>query len=395
MNLDLNRSRWRRVQLGDLVRRSRLQVDPLAKGVRRYVAGGHIDGQSMTVTRWGDPSDGQMGSTFRYAFRPGQILFVSARPNLRKCGVVEFEGVVADKTYVLDAVPERGLLQDFLPFVLASEPFVAYAIKEATGSMNPRLLWGPFQRYEFDLPPLDEQQRIADLLWKVEAVCRANAELKEVVDKVVDRRMRVLSESGLGGTSAISDLLLSTIGGVWGQSPGNSDMEVRVVRGTDISVGGRVAWDQAPRRSISRSEAQARLLQSGDVLIEKSGGSPEQPVGKVGLVTDVEEDAVGSNFVLLARANVDLCLPEYLFMLLRGMWRSGGFAPYTGKTTNIANLRVRQLLASHVAVPDLKKQRELASQLALLNDAADAAAEGCAASHALRQTLLVDLLGGG
>ena len=96
-----------------------------------------------------------MGSTFRYVFEPGQILFVSARPYLRKTGVVDFSGVVADKTYVLDALPENGLLQEFLPFVLASDPFIEYATAEATGSMNPRLLWGPLQRYEFDLPPLD------------------------------------------------------------------------------------------------------------------------------------------------------------------------------------------------------------------------------------------------
>ena len=28
--------------------------------------------------------------------------------------------------------------------------------------------WSDIERYEFDLPPLDEQKRIADLLWAVE-----------------------------------------------------------------------------------------------------------------------------------------------------------------------------------------------------------------------------------
>ena len=109
-----------------------------------------------------------MGSTFRYLFKPGQVLFVSARPYLRKIGVPDFSGVVADKTYVLDAAPGNGLLHDMLPFLLTSDRFVEYATQEATGSMNPRLLWGAMQRYEFHLPPLDEQKRIADLLWAVE-----------------------------------------------------------------------------------------------------------------------------------------------------------------------------------------------------------------------------------
>jgi type I restriction enzyme S subunit len=168
VSLNLDKSSWKRVRLGDVIRRSRKQVDPLAAGVERYVAGGHIDSESLTVARWGDPNDGQMGSTFRYVFDPGQILFVSARPYLRKMGVVDFSGVVADKTYVLDAIPENGLLQDFLPFVLSSESFIEYATAEATGSMNPRLLWGPLQRYEFDLPPIEEQERVSNLLWNVE-----------------------------------------------------------------------------------------------------------------------------------------------------------------------------------------------------------------------------------
>jgi type I restriction enzyme S subunit len=168
MSLNLDKSTWKRVRLGDVIRRSRTQVDPVSSGVERYVAGGHVDSEGVTIERWGQVGDGQMGSTFRYVFEPGQVLFVSARPYLRKVGVPDFSGVVADKTYVLDAIPENGLLQELLPFVLSSEVFVDYATAEATGSMNPRLLWGPMQRYEFDLPPLDEQKHLADLFWRVE-----------------------------------------------------------------------------------------------------------------------------------------------------------------------------------------------------------------------------------
>lgn len=168
MNLNLDRSTWKRVKLGDVVLRSRTQVDPFDGGVDRYVAGGHIDTDSVIISRSGNVTDGQMGSTFRYVFRPGQVLFVSARPYLRKTGVPDFGGVVADKTYVLEATPDNGLLHDMLPFLLTSDRFVEYANQEATGSMNPRLLWGAMQRYEFQLPSLDEQKRMSDLLWAIE-----------------------------------------------------------------------------------------------------------------------------------------------------------------------------------------------------------------------------------
>ena len=168
MSLNLDRSTWKRVKLGDVVLRSRAQADPFKGDVGRYVAGGHIDTDSVIISRSGDVADGQMGSTFHYFFKPGQVLFVSARPYLRKTGIPDFAGVVADKTYVLEAVPGNGLLHDMLPFLLTSDRFVEYATQEATGSMNPRLLWSAMQRYEFDQPPLDEQKRIAELLWALE-----------------------------------------------------------------------------------------------------------------------------------------------------------------------------------------------------------------------------------
>src|SRR5262245_40795370 len=107
MNLNLDKGSWKRVRLGDVIRRSRKQVDPVSSGIERYVAGGHVDSEGITIKRWGHLGDGQMGSTFRYVFGPGQLLFVSARPYLRKVGVPDFGGIVADKTYVLDAVLEN------------------------------------------------------------------------------------------------------------------------------------------------------------------------------------------------------------------------------------------------------------------------------------------------
>jgi type I restriction enzyme, S subunit len=163
MSLNLDRTTWRRVRLGEVVARSKEQTTPSRGAIDRYVAGGHFDEGKLTVERSGDMDDGGMGSTFKYVFRPGHVLFVSASMYLRKIGVAQHTGVVADKTYVLESVPGAGLLQEFLPWVLLSDRFYEFSISQATGSMNARLLWSTMQQFEFDLPPLDEQQRIADL----------------------------------------------------------------------------------------------------------------------------------------------------------------------------------------------------------------------------------------
>ena len=167
MSLDLDRSKWTRVTFGEVADRVRSQVK--RGDVKRYVAGGHFDDGSLEVTRWGYPDDGGMGSTFTYGFQSGHTLFVSASWYLRKIAVATFEGVVADKTYVLAPRDPNVLDPRFLPFLILTDRFHDYAAKQATGSMNARLLWSALCKYEFDLPPLDQQRRLADLLWAVEA----------------------------------------------------------------------------------------------------------------------------------------------------------------------------------------------------------------------------------
>lgn len=76
-----------------------------------------------------------------------------------------------------------------------------------------------------------------------------------------------------------------------------------------------------------------------------------QPVGKVGLVVDDTQPAICSNFVLRIVPDSKRIESQYLFLILRGMWLSGRFAPVTGKTTNISNLRVSELLSLKVSVP--------------------------------------------
>jgi type I restriction enzyme S subunit len=94
----------------------------------------------------------------------GQVLYGSRRTYLRKVAVPHFDGVCANTTLVLEANGDV-LLQDLLPFIMQTEAFTEYSVKNSKGSVNPYINWGDIATYEFPLPPLDEQRRIAEILW--------------------------------------------------------------------------------------------------------------------------------------------------------------------------------------------------------------------------------------
>ncbi|MFE1091621.1 restriction endonuclease subunit S [Streptomyces albidoflavus] len=395
MSLNLDKTTWKRVRLGDVIRRSRTRVDPANGDVDRYVGGGHIDSESLTIERFGDVNDGQMGSTFTYLFQPGQILFVSARPYLRKSGVANFSGVVADKTYVLDAVPENGLLQEFLPFVLASDHFISYATAEATGSMNPRLLWGQMQRYEFDLPPLDEQQRLADLLWALE---RHRAELDGQVSAIEAALQRFLAGSfraAPGPQVKIVDLCTDVIGGIWGSPEGEAEVDVLAL-GPRVYANGatQLVTDGSPVRSVSRRQAEVRLVRDGDIILERSGGSPSQPVGRVVIAHGELAPCIPTDFQRLLRPNREVVEPHFLFWRLRHDWVAGVTRDYAKKTTNITNLSVKDYIARSIAVPSIADQTHLLSRVTSFEDTLTSVAGESSKLDVLRRSLHDEVFGG-
>lgn len=167
------------VKFGDVVRQVKDKVDPQTAGLERYVAGEHMDTDNLHIRRWGDVGAGYLGPAFHMRFQPGQILYGSRRTYLRKIAVADFEGITANTTYVIEPKDPEVLLPDFLPFVMSTERFHEHSIKQSKGSVNPYINFSDITWYEFPLPPVDEQRRIADLLWAADDAIQKYQHLKQ------------------------------------------------------------------------------------------------------------------------------------------------------------------------------------------------------------------------
>ncbi|MCI0397748.1 MAG: restriction endonuclease subunit S [Chloroflexi bacterium] len=153
---------WPTVKLGDLVRNVReTSRDPLADGLERYVGLEHIEPENLHVKRWGWVAE---GTSFSQVFRQGQVLFGKRRAYQRKVAVAEWDGLCSSDILVFEPKDDR-LLPELLPFIVQSDGFFNHALGTSSGSLSPRTKWRDLAQYEFALPPLDEQRRIAEILW--------------------------------------------------------------------------------------------------------------------------------------------------------------------------------------------------------------------------------------
>lgn len=152
------------------------------------------------------------------------------------------------------------------------------------------------------------------------------------------------------------------VNGVWGEEPNGVD-DLIVVRVADFDrERACVALGDAPTiRAISDSALGRRALERGDLLIEKSGGGEQQPVGNVVLFED-DRRAVCSNFV--ARMPVSpSCESRYVAYVFRAMYEEGRNIPHIKQTSGIQNLDSESYLNEVAWLPDRNLQERIANFL--------------------------------
>jgi type I restriction enzyme, S subunit len=148
-------------------------AQPLPEDSATYIGLEHLDPGSLEVTRWGTDID-LKGQKLR--MRTGDVLFARRNAYLRRVAVAPFDGLFSAHGSVFRARPDV-VLPEFLPFFMQSGAFFERALSISVGSLSPTINWSTLKDEEFDLPSIDEQREIAELMWGVEAARRALGEL--------------------------------------------------------------------------------------------------------------------------------------------------------------------------------------------------------------------------
>ncbi len=206
---------WRKVKFGDVVRQSKERADPETSGLERYIAGDHMDTDDLHLRRWGEIGSGYLGPAFHMRFKPGQVLYGSRRTYLRKVAVADFEGICANTTFVLESKDIEVLLPEFLPFLMQTDAFNDYSVKNSKGSVNPYINFSDLARFEFVLPPMIEQKRLVEFLGSIAALEEDLRTAERETDLLQKAAMRDLLDADLNGwpKKPIGEVLKVTTGG--------------------------------------------------------------------------------------------------------------------------------------------------------------------------------------
>lgn len=386
MTLNLDKSSWRRVAFGDVIENVTDRVDnPSEAGVDRYVGLEHLDPGIMIVQRWASPDKVEAQ---KLRFQPGDVIFGRRRAYQKKVALAEFEGICSAHALVLRARPLQ-ILPAFLPVFLSSDYFLDRAVGISVGSLSPTVNWRDLRVQEFDLPPVDEQKRIADLLWAVERHRQSVAILAAAINQVADE----VFAQALGATSAqtasLPDLVDEMTVGVVvkpTQYYTDSPAGVPALRGLNVRPGGFDLGDLVRFKPESAADLAKSTLGLGDVVIVRTG----RP-GDAAVVTD---ETAGFNCIdlIIARPGSRL-LPEFFSMFLNSSYGRDQIARLSAGTAQ-QHFNVGALKKLVIAELLVEEQRQLIELVESIRAAARLSSDDRERLGVLRSSLLADVFGG-
>ncbi|CDB34570.1 putative uncharacterized protein [Phascolarctobacterium sp. CAG:266] len=166
----------------------------------------------------------------------------------------------------------------------------------------------------------------------------------------------------------LDEIIEKTFAGEWGSDDVDNN-GIPVLRTTNFTNDGTVNYSDVVTRKITKENINHKFLKKGDILIEKSGGSNKQPVGRVVYFVGEENKFLFNNFTGLIRVkNYDKWSSEYIFYSLFVNYLNGSTKKFENKTTGLHNLKLDSYLKSvEITERSLKEQQAIVNVLNHLN----------------------------
>lgn len=181
----------------------------------------------------------------------------------------------------------------------------------------------------------------------------------------------------------LKDFIKSSCSGEWGKDESeevdeNKYTKCLVIRATefDNTYNLRLDNSRVKYRWIDNSKLSKMIIQANDLLIEKSGGSEDQPVGRISILTDnfLKDNTIAySNFI--HKITVEGINPMYLYFYLKTMHNIKITDSMQSQTNGIRNLIMQEYFNQTIVVPPLQKQQEIVDHITAIRQQAKALQE--------------------
>ena len=340
------------VKLGDVAREYKITI----KNSAGYPIVGleHLTPSEIDLVHW----DENVETTFSKGFKKGHVLFGRRRAYLKKAAVAPFDGICSGDIIVIEA-DEDKIRADLLPFIIQNDLFFDYAMSKSAGGLSPRVKWTDLKEYEFNLPPLIEQESLVDLISSAYETKKAYLKLIDQTEEIVKSQFIEMFGDPVTNTlgrevKPFSDFMTNIRYGTSQPPIFSTDGEYKFIRATNIKAGRITEADMLRISQEAAKGIEKCRLDGNEIIIVRSGAN----TGDTCVVTDAYRGQYAGYDIIvsldLSRAN-----PVFFNELMNTHYMQYVIKPLTVRSAQ-PHLNTKQVQDLPMLVASLEEQNRFA-----------------------------------
>lgn len=182
---------------------------------------------------------------------------------------------------------------------------------------------------------------------------------RNIFDKTVNLRVKsgveIVSKYPLIKLGQIAE----TIGGLW-EGKKEPLILAKVIRNANFDKNGGIDYSNIKEIFVEKAQFEKRQLIKGDIILEKSGGSRTQAVGRVVIFDKNNKDFSFSNFTNRLRLkNIN---PFFAYRFLDNFYKLGFTFDMQSGASGLKNLNLESYLNIRIPLPPLEIQEQIVAE---------------------------------
>lgn len=313
----------------------------------------HLTPGQIRLSSWAVNTE----NTFTKLFRRDDMLFGRRRAYLKKAAQAPFDGICSGDITVIRARPGK-LLPELLPFIIQNDDLFDFAVGRSDGSLSPRVKWENLANYTFELPPLAEQKKLAEVLWSISDTIQAYQDLLTKTEELVQARfVEMFGDPATNPKGWTTKRLLSMGDCKNGMNfhAGDTGMKIHCLGVGDFKNLSVIdGTEHLPVISLNEAPSEESLLRDGDIVFVRSNGN-KALVGRCLVVYPRSTPTTYSGFCIRYRLTSGEVDSAYLLWVLK---MDSMRKKMAGRGANIQNLSQQVLAALDIPLPPIELQKQ-------------------------------------
>jgi type I restriction enzyme S subunit len=355
---------WPTRSLGELVLPIE-QRDPRQKPAEEfsYVDIAGVDNQAKIIVATKRIAGADAPSRARKVIREGDILVSTVRPNLNAVAVVpaELDNQICSTGFSV-LRPSNKLLSRYIFAFCRSPFFIESLVARTTGANYPAVNDGEVKDVEIPVPPLEQQQRIVDMLDEADVLRNLRGDADRRTAALIPELFHdIFGKETIESSKALGDVCHKITDGVH-ITPTYVASGVAFLRVTDIQ-GDEIDWSIVKRIPETEYQQITRRVRAelGDVLYSKNG--------TIGIAKEITWNLPFAHFVSLAllKPNRAVLNPTFLTTWLNTPDALRQAVGHSKKGT-VTNLHLTEIRKMRIPCPLMEKQEAFVRQVRAIRE---------------------------